>query len=57
MVNAMDFGSSFDHKISIKRSLMKDNMTICPTPLEIFEYPQKNGQTKVDVSISETPAH
>ena len=53
----MDCGSSFDYNIAIKRRLMKDNMTFCPTLLEKFEYLRTNGQSKAGISNLETPAH
>ena len=52
----MDCGSSFDYNIAIKRRLMKDNMTFCPTLLEKFEYLRTNGRIKAGAS-EETPAH
>lgn len=53
----MDCGSSFDYNIAIKRRLMKDNMTFCPTLLEKFEYLRTNGQSKAGIFNLETPAH
>lgn len=53
----MDFGSSFDHNITIISRLMKDNMTICPTRLEKFEYLRTNGRSKAGVYEMGAPTH
>ena len=52
----MDCWSSFDYNIAIKRRLMKDNMTFCPTLLEKSEYLRTNGQSRTGVSNLEIPA-